>query len=128
AANLTCHYPSGGCGVQCSCSGGVWSCVADPCAPPLDAGPPAAAELCTQTGGTVVQTYCSANPPFAQYTCARGENGAVCAPAPGDPIPMTPERNVVVRGRAFHYLVQRVIAVGGAEHEAPAARPRLGRC
>jgi hypothetical protein len=59
-----------------------------------EAGPPdasAAAELCTQTGGRVVQTFCSANPPFAQYTCASGENGALCTPAPGETNPATPE-------------------------------------
>jgi hypothetical protein len=62
---------------------------------PPDEGPPdaagAAAELCTQTGGTVVQTFCSANPPFAQYTCPSGENGALCDPAPGQTAPTTPE-------------------------------------
>jgi len=94
-AMLTCAYPpGGGCGEQCTCSGGAWSCVADPCTAPPDAGPPdaaAAAELCAQTGGTVVQTYSSANPPFAQYTCASGDNGGVCDPGPGEPGPMTPE-------------------------------------
>lgn len=62
---------------------------------PPDEGPPDAAgetaELCIRTGGTVVQTFCSANPPFAQYTCASGENGALCDPAPGQNIAATPE-------------------------------------
>jgi hypothetical protein len=62
---------------------------------PPDEGPPDAAgetaELCTRTGGTVVQTFCSANPPFAQYTCASGENGALCDSAPGQTTPTTPE-------------------------------------
>jgi hypothetical protein len=51
-----------------------------------DAGaldPDATAALCTQTGGTVFQTFCSAKPPFAAYTCATGDNGnGVCGPAP----------------------------------------------
>lgn len=94
-AMLTCAYPSdGGCGEQCTCSGGAWSCFPDPCVRSSDAGPQdagTAAALCTNTGGTVVQTFCSANPPFAQYTCASGENGAICDPGPGETSPMTPE-------------------------------------
>jgi hypothetical protein len=50
----------------------------------------ATAALCTMTGGKVVQTFCFANPPFAQYTCASGENGAICDPGPGQ-TPTTPE-------------------------------------
>ncbi len=47
----------------------------------LDAA--ATAALCTQTGGTVVQTFCSANHPFAFYTCATHDNGnGICDPAP----------------------------------------------
>jgi hypothetical protein len=56
---------------------------------PVDSGAPA--ELCTRSGGTVVMTYCFANPPFAQYTCASGENGAICDPGPGETTPTTPE-------------------------------------
>jgi hypothetical protein len=54
-----------------------------------------AAALCTQTGGSVVQTYCSAQPDFAVYTCtsANGspDNGVGhCLPA-GDGEPSAPE-------------------------------------
>jgi hypothetical protein len=67
---------------------------ADAGPPEADTGPPdagGAAELCTQTGGTVVQTYCSASQPFAAYTCATGENGAICDPGPGETNPTIPE-------------------------------------
>ena len=54
-----------------------------------DSGAPT---LCTKTGGKVVQTYCSANPPFAEYTCANADNGnGICDPAPGEGSPGTPE-------------------------------------
>jgi hypothetical protein len=47
----------------------------------LDAA--ATAALCTQTGGAVVETFCSASPPFSAYTCATKDNGnGVCDPAP----------------------------------------------
>jgi hypothetical protein len=55
-----------------------------------DAAPPdltASENLCMQTGGSVMGTYCSANPPFAQYTCSTGNNGTDCA----DPEPTVPE-------------------------------------
>lgn len=74
----------------CSCPEEDPSCI---CAADagVDAGPPsAAAVLCTDTGGRVVDTFCSANPPFGQYTCASGENGAICDPGP-DASATTPE-------------------------------------
>jgi hypothetical protein len=55
-----------------------------------DAETDALAALCTKTGGNVVDTFCFANPPFQQYTCATGENGAICDPGPGQS-PTTPE-------------------------------------
>jgi hypothetical protein len=43
--------------------------------------------LCTQTGGTVVDMYCSPGPPFAAHTCATKDNGGICDPGP----PLTEE-------------------------------------
>jgi len=88
----SCPWCNGTVPADCTPSG--WQCPPPPpCveAPP-DAGSDAsAADLCAQTGGIVVQTFCSANPPFAQYTCTSGENGAICDPGPGENTPTTPE-------------------------------------
>jgi hypothetical protein len=52
----------------------------------------AAAALCIRTGGSVVETYCSARPPFTFYACTSDlPCTAVCDPGPGDTTPMTQE-------------------------------------
>jgi len=62
------------------------------CGSNADSATSAIATLCTNTGGSVVQTYCSAQPPFAAFSCSNGITGAgICDPLPGESSPSTPE-------------------------------------
>ena len=74
-SDLQCSYPpGGGCGVQCSCETGVWSCFPDPCVAPVcpSVEPPSGGGGVRPKGALPADTLCGSEGETCTYPTASG--------------------------------------------------------